>query len=868
MKGSFLLSIKFLKSQKSRTVFSIVGVTIGIALLIFSNILIHTVEKSNEKTIKEKYGDYDLIIGYKDSNQFLSQEDINTINNLKEVKSSTPLLYPYIGEQNPYKEMAEQPMYVGIKDEELAKQHMFAKLSSGKLPNSNEIVIPYNMAHAKSLKVGSKLEFPFPPNGVKEVTVSGIMERNQYLNSIVLFNYKWLADMTNQTGHTTTLIIKLNDLEDKEQFIQTLKNKHKNLSIDSQIKADKERENIGGLKPIIQWLSIAILLGSMLLIIGALQMSIQERKKELATLRLLGIKRRKIFLLIINESFIIAIISAITGLITGIFLSMISYKLIGNLMNLQLGFISIPWNSILIGILSAIILTMTASIFPAVSASNLAPIEAYHSSTDLNHKQNPLTIATSILMFLVSCTIYLLNYNYWQQSKIYIIGIVLFLMSIHLGLPTMFKIITNLITILLKRFFKGDSLLASRNVLKQIKRNIQVVRVLILGIVICIVGLHFLKVVKDITQADIEHQYPLNYTLHSNSSYEEPGLSENLYQNIKSVKHIHAIPVYKSKLFFTLNSDQNISSENTVIYNINGQKQFLVGIQGLDFSSLQKTLPIEIKQGTITEESLNGGGVILTSFASKMLGYKLHDTIRLIPEEQLATKDQKNNFENGDSEKNIISLKVIGIIDRNPLTNNQSDLRIYTSPTLMKNIAGVNTIDKVYFNITHNKNTVSAQIKSLIQKQSSSKVILYSQEEEISKFLQQYYQRIAILLYTVCMIIFLAFIALMNGMASSLRERAREFATMRAIGSKRNQIIRLSLLEGSIVSISGGIIGVFCGVILVYQLLVLLKTTTFIFPLKIVLICLSISPILGIVASLIPAIKLSKVNILEKINNK
>ena len=293
-----------------------------------------------------------------------------------------------------------------------------------------------------------------------------------------------------------------------------------------------------------------------------------------------------------------------------------------------------------------------------------------------------------------------------------------------------------------------------------------------------------------------------------------------------------------------------------------------MGVQGLDFSSLQKTLPIKIKQGTINEESLNEGGVILTSFTSEILGYKLHDTIRLIPEDQLATKDEKINFENGNSEKNIISLKVVGIINQNPLTNDQSDLRIYTSPTLMKNVAGVNTIDKIYFNITHNKNTVSAQIKSLIQNQPSSKVILYSQEEEINKFLQQYYQRIVILLYTVCMIIFLAFIALMNGMASSLRERAREFATMRAIGSKRNQIIRLSLLEGSIVSISGGIIGVFCGIILVYQLLVLLKTTTFIFPLKIVLICLSISPILGIVASLIPAAKLSKVHILDKLNNK
>lgn len=72
-------------------------------LLISSNILMSTLEKSNENIVEEKYGNYDLIVGYQKSSLFLNNSDVDKINEFDNVQQTSPFLYPYIGKGNPYK---------------------------------------------------------------------------------------------------------------------------------------------------------------------------------------------------------------------------------------------------------------------------------------------------------------------------------------------------------------------------------------------------------------------------------------------------------------------------------------------------------------------------------------------------------------------------------------------------------------------------------------------------------------------------------------------------------------------------------------------------------------------------------------------
>ncbi|REK57208.1 MAG: hypothetical protein C6P36_08730 [Geobacillus sp.] len=76
------LAWKFFVSKKSRAFFSILGVTLGVMLLVISQILILTVERSNEYTLREKYGNYDMLVGYQTDKHHLTEDDITFINQI------------------------------------------------------------------------------------------------------------------------------------------------------------------------------------------------------------------------------------------------------------------------------------------------------------------------------------------------------------------------------------------------------------------------------------------------------------------------------------------------------------------------------------------------------------------------------------------------------------------------------------------------------------------------------------------------------------------------------------------------------------------------------------------------------------------
>ncbi|MBA4601461.1 FtsX-like permease family protein [Thermoactinomyces sp. AMNI-1] len=100
-------------------------------------------------------------------------------------------------------------------------------------------------------------------------------------------------------------------------------------------------------------------------------------------------------------------------------------------------------------------------------------------------------------------------------------------------------------------------------------------------------------------------------------------------------------------------------------------------------------------------------------------------------------------------------------------------------------------------------------------------------------------------------------------MASSLRERNREFAVLRALGNRPNQVVGLALLEGIIISLAGGLIGIISGLVFGYHILAGLDANEYLFPGQIVFIQLIISPLISLAAAWIPSIWISRRNLLK-----
>ena len=110
-------------------------------------------------------------------------------------------------------------------------------------------------------------------------------------------------------------------------------------------------------------------------------------------------------------------------------------------------------------------------------------------------------------------------------------------------------------------------------------------------------------------------------------------------------------------------------------------------------------------------------------------------------------------------------------------------------------------------------------------------------------------------------------IGIMNIMLATVTERTREIGIRRAIGAKRRHIIIQFLMETTVLSTSGGILGVIVGVLLpmVFTLILGIKTST---SLASIFIAFGISVAIGIVFGVYPAYKAASMNPIEALRHQ
>lgn len=109
-------------------------------------------------------------------------------------------------------------------------------------------------------------------------------------------------------------------------------------------------------------------------------------------------------------------------------------------------------------------------------------------------------------------------------------------------------------------------------------------------------------------------------------------------------------------------------------------------------------------------------------------------------------------------------------------------------------------------------------------------------------------------------------IGIMNIMLATVTERTREIGIRRAIGAKRWHIVMQFLMETTVLSTCGGILGVIFGILLpmLFTLALGINTST---SLVSVLVAFSISVLIGIVFGVYPAYKAASMNPIEALRH-
>ena len=141
------------------------------------------------------------------------------------------------------------------------------------------------------------------------------------------------------------------------------------IQTESEFKKNQERGITLLLNLLYVLLSLAIVI-SLLGIVNTLILTVFERTRELGMLRAIGMTRRQVRTMIRHEAIITALLGAALGIPVGIVLALMVGEAI------KYPAFTIPWGTIIVFVIAAIVVGLLAAIFPARRAGRLNVLEA------------------------------------------------------------------------------------------------------------------------------------------------------------------------------------------------------------------------------------------------------------------------------------------------------------------------------------------------------------------------------------------------------------------------------------------------------------------------------------------------------------
>ncbi|MBQ7687830.1 MAG: ABC transporter permease [Clostridia bacterium] len=110
-------------------------------------------------------------------------------------------------------------------------------------------------------------------------------------------------------------------------------------------------------------------------------------------------------------------------------------------------------------------------------------------------------------------------------------------------------------------------------------------------------------------------------------------------------------------------------------------------------------------------------------------------------------------------------------------------------------------------------------------------------------------------------------IGVMNIMLVTVSERTREIGLKKAIGAKKQRILRQFLTEAAVLTSLGGVIGVLAGILLAKLLSLFMQTPSAV-SIPAILVAVAFSTVIGVVFGLIPAVKAANLNPIDALRRE
>lgn len=842
MKSYRGLSLRYLKKQKKRTLLTVIGIILSVALLCAAGIMGESLKNNLVENTKQMYGDFH--VSYENL-------DLGQIGKLqRNLKVDGVGYYARIGTSTITK---TQKLLLMAGNPEMVHMVRY-ELASGRLPEkAGEIVLEQwildNMKERPALGDTFRLDFTTEsrqnaggetasgksPGGgrteSREFRLVGTFKNTDGSMvmgmSFALVGFDTAREILKEDTLNYETAVRIRGGMDYQEVIRELngvlqadpKKVHQNtavLSIESQGRNNSVNRSVF----LIQLILISvIILSTVAVIFNSFQISVLERIHQFGVLRSVGATPRQINRIVLGEALLLAVVSIPPGLACGV----LGVKTVIGLFSLQSSAffgsmkVIIHWQTIVFASLLGLMTILASAFAPAITAARVSPLEA------------------------------VLNRSRGVRKRL----------KVNRLFPA--------------RIFRMEGVMAGRNLGRNRKRLFVTVFSMSVGIILFIFFNTFIAELY----MELDTSFRKDFSLDKPFSSNKPGFTNADYKyaaSIPGVKTVYRLMQKESSVLLpsgqTTEEYRNIAGDKFggLNYDLNGAKYYrqpsaIYGYRDSELGLCRKSLT----GGRIDSARMNQVNGVLVSqgfyFKEKddivqASDLKVGDQILMLPGRS-AVQGEKP-----------VRLTVVGILEKMPLVYT-ADSPVYgliTTEEVFRRITGIDTFTR--FDIELNKgaqlNLVSARLSDVKANVEEGRLLEFSESS-----MKTIGTQISVILFgLVTVISIIGALNIINTISTNLILRIREFGTLRAVGMDPDQMRRMIALEGIFYGLLASIYGTAAGFLLskiLHNNINEIKALRWQVPWDAAAEACAAAILIGLLASLVPLKRIAALNITESI---
>lgn len=821
--------IKSACEKKARTLLILLSITLSAGLFFSSGSLTENLTDKYEQSLKNKIGNADILItaGANSPSTYFTPKTAESI-----LGTSPEYIVPVINVVGTYKISNKENEVVslsGINFDDYAKTNelvIIQKIKDGTEIASPVIVSEYCL-NKYGLSLGDTFELKIEDNRKKfQITqiaakLGKFADESSQINMIT--PYDSLSETMNQMGKVNTLYIKVKMPEDVKNTIELLQKYYSKYDVKETFISEEMAMQVGMMSSPLMLMSGLVTLMSIFIIHSSFKVIMIEKLPAIGTFRSIGADKKLINKVMMMESMFYGVIGGILSCLFGIGILYIltSATMPADVKEVSGVQIKISMVKLIFTFIFANIVCFTSSVLPIKRISKIPIKDVVLNTFDDNEIKNKSKKDYMGFIFIIAA----ISVNYLNRNNISLgisgLCLIMCIFGFIKAIPSVLKFLYPCMEFISKTLFRNIGLLAAKNCKgnKSINNSISLIAI---GIAI----LFFVSTIGYSLGNLLTSAYDdVNY----NVSLTAENADINMLKAVKSdpdVKDARGVYVMGGVKVKDLNKSINVLYSSS-------------GVKSLKFMNLL----IEGDESELIKKLQTGRNIIIGKFVAQNLAVSVGNTITL-------------EFGKNDKEYTIIGISGSSISMQN---------FALISDTYFKKDTGESFFYQIDV-ISKNPELTAVSLKEKFSKQNAKTETKYQMQEREKVMIDSILNMITAFAILALLI---GVVGIVNNLLISFIERKRSLAVLRSIGISKFDMIKMVFIEALISGVVGGIMGIIGGLLICNIGPSLIKAAgtpfDFVYNVNTFVFYLIGGIIVTIAATVIPAIKTSKLKIIESI---